>query len=47
MSQQASWSLPDPLLMADGSPVTSPEAWFRRRRPELAAAGYPVTGNKL
>jgi hypothetical protein len=36
MSQQDQWPLPDPLFMADGSPVTTPEAWFRRRRPELA-----------
>jgi hypothetical protein len=29
--------MPDPLIMFDGQPVTSPEQWFRRRRPELKA----------
>jgi hypothetical protein len=27
--------LPDPLVMFDGQPVTSPEQWTTRRRPEL------------
>jgi hypothetical protein len=25
--------MPDPLVMFDGRPVTSPEEWFARRRP--------------
>ena len=29
--------LPDPLVMFDGQPVTSPEQWISRRRPELKA----------
>ena len=29
------YTLPDPLRMQDGSPVTSAAAWFERRRPEL------------
>jgi hypothetical protein len=29
--------LPDPLVMFDGRPVTSPEQWVSRRRPELKA----------
>jgi hypothetical protein len=29
--------LPDPLVMFDGQPVTSPEQWTGRRRPELKA----------
>jgi hypothetical protein len=29
--------LPDPLLMFGGQPVTSPEQWVSRRRPELKA----------
>src|SRR3954468_24499948 len=29
--------LPDPLVMFDGRPVTSPEQWVRQRRPELKA----------
>src|SRR4051812_29215997 len=29
--------MPDPLVMLDGEPVTSPEQWIRRRRPELKA----------
>jgi len=28
---------PDPLTMADGSPVKTPEQWFERRAPELRA----------
>lgn len=27
--------LPDPLVMSDGTPVTSPEQWYAERRPEL------------
>ncbi|MCA1686454.1 MAG: acetylxylan esterase [Planctomycetia bacterium] len=29
--------MPDPLLSFDGRPVTTPEQWFSRRRPELKA----------
>src|SRR4051812_50121415 len=29
--------MPDPLVMLDGRRVTSPEQWFRERRPELKA----------
>src|SRR5438309_2038161 len=29
--------LPDPLVMFDGRPVTSPERWVKGRRPELKA----------
>src|SRR4051812_18686728 len=29
--------LPDPLVMFDGRPVTSPEQWTSQRRPELKA----------
>lgn len=28
-------SLPDPLVMFDGTPVTTPEQWAQRRKPEL------------
>lgn len=28
---------PDPLVMADGRPVTSPEMWWRERRPQIVA----------
>lgn len=28
-------SLPDPLVMLDGSPVRTPDDWFAKRRPEL------------
>lgn len=27
--------LPDPLIAADGTPITTPEQWFAKRRPEL------------
>jgi hypothetical protein len=30
-----SYSLPDPLVMQDGTPVTTPEQWTAKRRPEL------------
>jgi hypothetical protein len=30
-------ALPDPLTMFDGSPVTSREDWFQKRRPEIKA----------
>ncbi len=30
-----SYTLPDPLLMQDGTMVTDPETWRTRRRPEL------------
>lgn len=29
------YTLPDPLKMADGSPVTDSRAWFQKRRPEI------------
>jgi hypothetical protein len=29
------YTLPDPLVMQDGRRVTSPEMWFKERRPEL------------
>ena len=29
--------MPDPLVMFDGTPVTSPQQWFDQRRPELKA----------
>ena len=29
--------LPDPLTMADGTPVRTPAEWFKQRRPELKA----------
>jgi hypothetical protein len=29
------YTLPDPLLLAGGQKVTTPEAWFNKRRPEL------------
>ena len=31
----APYTLPDPLLMADGTRVTTPEQWWNARRPEL------------
>jgi hypothetical protein len=31
----APYTLPDPLVMASGKPVTSPEMWFKERRPEI------------
>ncbi len=34
-SKVVSYTLPDPLVMNDGSPVETPEDWFSRRRPEL------------
>src|SRR5580700_9139445 len=30
-------ALPDPLVMFDGTPVTTPEQWFNKRRPEIQA----------
>src|SRR5512133_445531 len=30
-------SMPDPLVMLDGTRVTTPNQWFNKRRPELAA----------
>jgi hypothetical protein len=29
------YTLPDPLLMADGKPVKDPKTWFNKRRPEI------------
>ncbi|HEX8204276.1 MAG TPA: acetylxylan esterase, partial [Isosphaeraceae bacterium] len=34
-SQVPAYTLPDPLVAADGDRVTTPEAWRQRRRPEL------------
>src|SRR6516165_1846659 len=31
----APYTLPDPLVMADGRKVTSSEMWFKERRPEI------------
>jgi hypothetical protein len=36
-SKVSAYTLPDPLLMADGSRVTSAQQWTERRRPELLA----------
>lgn len=36
-SQVPNYTLPDPLIMADGSPVTDAETWHTRRRPEILA----------
>ncbi len=29
------FTLPDPLVMSDGTPVTDPQTWLTRRRPEI------------
>src|SRR5438270_4888210 len=29
------YSLPDPLVMADGQPVRDADTWFKQRRPEI------------
>ena len=34
-AKTGSYTLPDPLKFADGSPVTDAKAWFEKRRPEL------------
>ena len=34
-AKTGSYTLPDPLKFADGSPVAGAKAWFERRRPEL------------
>jgi len=34
-SQTPPYTLPDPLIAADGTRVTTPEQWTRRRRPEV------------
>jgi len=34
-SRVPAYTLPDPLIAADGSPVRSADDWFQRRRPEL------------
>src|SRR5262245_1953633 len=31
----APYTLPDPLVLADGQKVTSPEIWVKKRRPEI------------
>lgn len=36
-SKVPAYTLPDPLVMADGTPVTSAEQWQTMRRPELVA----------
>lgn len=34
-SKVPEYTLPDPLVMEDGTPVTTPEQWNTRRRPEI------------
>lgn len=34
-SKVGSYTLPDPLRMANGDPVTSSKMWFEKRRPEI------------
>lgn len=34
-SQVPEYTLPDPLVLSDGEPVTTAETWFEQRRPEL------------
>src|SRR5258708_38301797 len=34
-AKTGSYTLPDPLKFADGSPVADAKAWFEKRRPEL------------
>ena len=29
------YTLPDPLILANGAPLTDPETWFAKRRPEI------------
>ncbi len=36
-SRVPAYTLPDPLVMADGQPVTSAEQWRTKRRPEIVA----------
>lgn len=36
-SKVPSFTLPDPLVMQDGTPVRSPGQWYKSRRPELMA----------
>lgn len=36
-SKVPAYTLPDPLVMQDGTKVDSPEAWIARRRPEILA----------
>lgn len=34
-SKVPAYTLPDPLVLADGTPVRDPQTWFQRRRPEV------------
>jgi hypothetical protein len=34
-AQVGTYTLPDPLVLANGQKVTSPETWFAKRRPEI------------
>jgi hypothetical protein len=36
-AQVPSYTLPDPLICADGTSVTTPEGWWNHRRPEILA----------
>lgn len=36
-SRAGSYNLPDPLRLKNGKAVTTPEAWWKRRRPEIVA----------
>lgn len=37
-------NIPDPLIFRSGQPVTSPQMWWDKRRPELSASGFPAIG---
>ncbi len=34
-SKVPAYTLPDPLICEDGSPVTTPDLWFNKRRPQI------------